>query len=76
MRCWAMLRMWRTDVDEDDDAPVMGPESNDNTDVESSRGHRGGGYEGVRVEGEFWREEWIEHSGRSVRVRGDADQNL
>jgi hypothetical protein len=72
---WASFRMWRTDVDEDDDAPVMGPENNDNTDYESTQGHRSG-YEGVRVEGEFWRDEWIEHQGQSVRVRGDEDKNL
>lgn len=72
---WALMRAWRTDVDEQEDAPVMGPESNDNTDYESSQGYRGG-YEGVRVEGEFWRDEWIEHQGQSVRVRGDVDNNL
>ncbi|WP_332768616.1 hypothetical protein [Pseudomonas koreensis] len=72
---WAMFRAWRTDVDEDEDAPVMGPENNSNTDHESSKGHRGG-YEGVRVEGEFWREEWIDHQSKSQRVRGDADPNL
>ncbi len=72
---WAMFRAWRTDVDEDEDAPVMGPETNENTDHESSKGHRGG-YIGVRVEGEFWRDEWIEHKGVSNRVRGDADTNL
>lgn len=72
---WAMFRAWRTDVDADEDAPVMGPESNDNTDFERSEGYRGG-YPGVRVEGEFWRDEWVEHQGRSVRVRGDEEQNL
>lgn len=72
---WAMFRAWRTDVDEDEDAPVMGPETNENTDYESSQGHQGG-YEGVRVEGEFWRDEWIDHQGTSTRVRGDADNNL
>jgi len=30
----------------------------------------------VRVEGEFWREEWIDHQGRSVRIRGDAEPAL
>lgn len=72
---WASFRMWRTDVDEEEDAPVMGPETNDNTASESARGHRSG-YPGVRVEGEFWRDEWIEHQGKSTRVRGDEDQNL
>ncbi|MBH0179458.1 MAG: hypothetical protein HP491_16760 [Nitrospira sp.] len=72
---WALSRVWRTDVDENEDAPVMGPERDDNTDWEHSEGHQGG-YEGVRVEGEFWRDEWIEHQGQSVRVRGDADKSL
>lgn len=72
---WASFRMWRTDVDEDEDAPIMGPENDENTDYETSKGHRSG-YEGVRVEGEFWRDEWIEHQGQSVRVRGDLDKVL
>ncbi|CAN7617207.1 hypothetical protein LJR260_004398 [Variovorax paradoxus] len=72
---WAMVRAWRTDVDEDEDAPVMGPEDDKNTAHESSRGVRGG-FDGVRVEGEFWRDEWIDHQSRSVRVRGDEDTNL
>ena len=72
---WVSMRVCRTDVDEDEDAPAMGPESKHNTDFESSQGYRGG-YVGVRVEGEFWRDEWIDHQGLSVRVRGDADLNL
>lgn len=72
---WASLRIGRTDIDEDEDAPVMGPESDDNTEFERSQGYLSG-YEGVRVEGEFWRNEWIEHQGQSIRVRGDADTNL
>lgn len=72
---WALFRAWRTDVDEDEDAPVMGPEGDHNTAHESSQGNRGG-YEGVRVEGEFWRDEWIDHQSQSVRVRGDVDTNL
>ncbi|MEE3915746.1 hypothetical protein V2I80_18700 [Pseudomonas viridiflava] len=72
---WAMFRAWRTDVDEDEDAPVMGPENDKNTGHESSNGDRGG-YKGVRVEGEFWREEWVDHQSKSQRVRGDTDPNL
>lgn len=53
----------------------MGPERNDNTQSEQRQGHRGG-YEGVRIEGQFWRDEWVEPSGRSVRVRGDHDTSL
>ncbi|WP_252255695.1 hypothetical protein [Lysobacter capsici] len=69
---WALFRFWRTDVDPDEDAPVMGPERDDNTESEQREGHRSG-YAGVRVEGEFWRDEWIDHQERSVRVRGDED---
>nr|WP_314258562.1 hypothetical protein [uncultured Devosia sp.] len=72
---WAVFRMWRTDVDEDDDAPVMGPENNENVGSESSRGERSG-YIGTRLEGEFWANEWIEHNGVSVRVRGDDPEGL
>lgn len=39
---WAMFRAWRTDVDEEEDAPVMGPESNENTDYEKSEGNKSG----------------------------------
>ncbi len=70
---WAVLRAWRTDVDEEEDAPVMGPETNDNVETESFEG-RATGFQGTRVEGEFWREEWIEHQGVSVRIRGDEDR--
>ena len=69
---WALFRVWRTDVDPEEDAPVMGPERDDNTESEQREGYRGG-YEGVRVEGQFWREEWIDPPARSVRVRGDDD---
>ncbi len=72
---WASVRVWRTDVDADEDAPVMGPESGDNTASESSQG-QWNGYQGVRVEGEFWRDEWIEHQGQSMRVRGDTNHTL
>jgi hypothetical protein len=72
---WAIFRTWRTDVDENEDAPVMGPETNENTGYESSEGDKRG-YLGFRVEGEFWRDEWIDHQGISTRVRGDATTNL
>lgn len=72
---WSAFRAWRTDIDEEEDAPVMGPESAENTDFESSQGNRSG-YEGIRIEGEFWRDEWIDHQNRSIRVRGDANDAL
>jgi hypothetical protein len=72
---WSMVRAWRTDVDEHDDAPILNQENDENTDFETSQGRRGG-YDGVRIESEFWRDEWIEHQGQSIRVRGDDDTNL
>jgi len=72
---WSSIRVWRTDVDEDEDAPVLGPECDENTDYEHKNGHVSG-FIGMRVEGEFWRNEWIEHQGQSIRVRGDEDNSL
>ena len=72
---WASFRVWRTDIDEDEDAPVLGPESDKNTAYEKSHGD-GHNHDGARVEGEFWKDEWIEHQGRSVRVRGDVNDAL
>ncbi|MCE9886827.1 hypothetical protein [Serratia marcescens] len=72
---WASFRVWRTDVDEEEDAPVLGPEDDENTGFEQSEGIRTGP-NGVRIEGEFWRDEWIEHQDLSIRIRGDVDQTL
>lgn len=72
---WSSMRVWRTDIDENEDAPVMELESDENTSFENSHGYIGG-YKGVRVEGEFWRNEWIEHQRCSLRVRGDTNKNL
>lgn len=69
------FRVWRTDIDKDEDAPVMGEVNNDNTDYEKSVGYYSG-YGGMRIEGEFWRDEWINHQGQSKRVRGDIDIDL
>lgn len=72
---WASFRVWRTDIDEEEDAPVLGPERDDNTESEQSEGVRVGP-KGIRVESEFWKDEWIDHRTQSVRVRGDTDQSL
>lgn len=72
---WVSFRVWRTDIDEEDDAPVIGLETNENTESESSQGIRNV-YNGIRVEGEFRCNEWIEHQGISTRVRYDKDPNL
>lgn len=72
---WMLTRVWRTDFDQEEDAPVLGPENDENTEFEQSKGVRSAPA-GVRVEGEFWRDEWIDHKGLSVRVRGDTDKTL
>lgn len=72
---WALFRVWRTDIDEEEDAPVMEAENNENTASENSQGNRTG-FKGVRVAGEFWRDEWIHHKNVSTRVRRDIDQTL
>lgn len=72
---WASFRVWRTDIDEEEDAPVLGPERDDNTESEQSEGVRVGP-KGIRVESEFWKDEWIDHRAQSVRVRGDTDHSL
>jgi hypothetical protein len=66
----AVFHAWRTDVDNDEDVPVFGPENDSNTAGRSTSFERGGD-KAYRVEGEMWREEWIEPAERSVRVRGD-----
>jgi hypothetical protein len=66
----AVFHAWRTDVDPEEDVPVFGPESDLNTDFRSTTYTRAGA-KLFRVEGELWREEWIEPSDRSERVRGD-----
>ena len=72
---WVSFRVWRTDIDEEDDVPIMGLETSENTESESSQGIRNG-YNGIRIEGEFRCNEWIEHKGISTRVRYDKDPNL
>lgn len=71
---WSMFRVWRTDVDENDDAPLMTEETDQNTAYEQKQGYESG-YVGTRVESEFWRDEWIEHKNQSIRVRRDKDLN-
>jgi hypothetical protein len=67
----AVTHMWRTDVHPDDEVPVFGPESEENTGRHSATFERRGP-KLYRVAGELWREEWIEPAPRSERVRGDA----
>jgi hypothetical protein len=70
----AMMKISRTDVDENEDVPLMGPDTDDNTTFESRKYERGG-KKLYRAEGELWREEWIEPSIISERIRGDRSSD-
>lgn len=70
-----VFHMWRNDIDEEEDAPVIGPENDTNVSSKSYE-RPGDNYEGVRVESGFWRDEWIDHKGISIRVRRDEEKNL
>jgi hypothetical protein len=67
----AVIHVWRTDVDHEEDVPVFGQENDANTDATSSS-YKRGGPRYFRAQGELWRGEWIEPAERSERVRGDA----
>jgi hypothetical protein len=69
----AVFEMWRTDVDEGEEVPVFPTESDRNTGGRSFSFERRGETV-VRVMGELWREEWIEPTPRSERVRGDKPE--
>jgi len=66
----AVFKVWRTDVDHEQDAQVFEKENDENTGYESGSFVRRGQV-GYRIEGELWREEWIEPAPTSPRVRGD-----
>ena len=67
----AVFQVWRTDVGDQGDVPEFGAETEHNTAGASAK------YEAseapyTRVEGELWRDYWVEPGQRSERVRGDA----
>jgi hypothetical protein len=66
----AVFHISRNDVDEGADIPEMGPETDEGTDS-TSRTIRRTGPVYARIEGQFWRNEWIEPAANSPRVRGD-----
>lgn len=66
----AVMHVWRTDGDVGEDIPVFGRETDENT-ASASGGFELQGAHRYRVEGELWREEWLEPAQRSERVRGD-----
>lgn len=69
-----LFQVWRTDVDNEEDVPTFGPETDDNTAGRSAQFTRQG-EKFYRVEGELWRAEWIEPAPRSERVRGDEPEH-
>ena len=66
----SVFHMARNDVDGDDDVPVMGPESDHNTDSKSWSFQREG-TKRWRVSAEYRRDEWVEPADASPRVRYD-----
>ena len=66
----AVFHMSRTDVDTGAEVPTMDPLSDEGVET-SQRSFTREGRKLFRVEGEFWRDEWIEPAATSPRVRGD-----
>jgi hypothetical protein len=67
---YAVFHVSRTDVDPEDDVPVPGPETDENTASKSWSG-KYKGRELTYIDGELWRVEDIEPADSSPRVRGD-----
>ena len=67
---YAVFHISRTDVDPDEDVPVPGPETDENT-VSKSWSGKHEGHELTYIDAELWRDEDIEPAETSVRVRGD-----
>lgn len=72
----SFFRVYRTDIDNEEDNPVMDDENSENTGYENNVFNKDDNYQGIRVESKFWRNEWIEHKNISTRIRGDKDTNL
>ena len=66
----AVFHVARTDVDREDDVPVLGPWETAET-VSRTWTVKNPGGKLYQIEGQLWRTEWIEPAERSVRVRGD-----
>lgn len=67
---YAVLHISRNDVDSEEDVPVPGPETDENT-VSKSWSGKHKGRELTYIDAELWRVEDIEPCDTSVRVRGD-----
>ena len=67
---WNIVRISRTDLELEDDAPHLGFPDEENTLVESTTMTTSGS--GLfRITGELWRTEWVSPAAQSPRVRGD-----
>ncbi len=71
----AIFHIARTDIYPEDDVPIFGAPDDTNTAGTSTKYNRGG-TKFFQVEGELWREEWIEPAARSERVRGDDPTDI
>jgi hypothetical protein len=67
---WAVFKVGRTDEWDDDEVPVMGPETNENT-ISERFESPGPPASLALVAGEFRREEWVEPAATSQRIAFD-----
>ena len=66
----AVFHVGRTDVDRGEDVPVLGPPETAET-TSRTWTVRNPGSKLYQIDGELWRNEWLEPAERSERVRGD-----
>ncbi len=66
----ATFKLWRTDIDPNDDVPLLGPENDENVGSESGSFTRTG-TKATRIEGQFWHKEIIQPAEFSFRLRHD-----
>jgi len=66
----AVIHASRTDVDKNDDVPLMPPPTEGSEEV-SSRTVEQSGEKLFYIEGELWKDEWVEPGTYSPRFRGD-----
>lgn len=67
---WAVFHSSRTDVDPEEDVPLMPFPTDDNVETDSWTAKRSGRKLFV-IEGEVWRNEWVEPGSYSPRIRMD-----
>jgi hypothetical protein len=64
-----VLHVGRENVDFQEDVPAIGPEDGNISSKSWTITHEGDKL--IRIQGELWRNEWVEPADRSPRVRGD-----